>query len=517
MPRKPNSRARFLNSETCSIKRTEHKHEGNTVNASRAGGIALSKLDTTNESTGAYRWKHIRKLHHYFVVNPRGNMASLACGNGEEIPSWCPQQNLEWSLRPIFIGLRVLGIDFDANQPRSLLRRCTFISLAVVLFLISCCLNIINNVHHVELYRTEFSTESVYMLIYFGWLTVSNIAFACALMAVSQLRWGKLWRKLQRIEQFNSFTARSYGQTRKLATVLAIVSVLLVILHFVFWKKKSLKLESFCWFLAQGVLDMGAYYLTLQEENYNYFTQIQNDAVDKIFGRILPEIGRFLTSALFMSLIYSVSMSIQVLIEEAETYLSTTEHASIHRLVKWSKDYLFILDVVDEISHFFAILLLIMFASLFLTTTIFSFRFLNVVLTHSRENSVRHFMKIVKNIIIITGMIHPVEMMKRKVSSPSYSSGPSEFENRSLIAPGFEIGQDDGETQMVRPDPRIFPGKILIQFSWQIRPNTSWFPTSAQTHQMDLLIIKINQNIPRISPMGMFEVSSQIFPSVYFV
>lgn len=34
--------------------------------------------------------------------------------------------------------------------------------------------------------------------------------------------------------------------------------------------------------------------------------------------------------------------------------------------------------------------------------------------------------------------------------------------------------------------------------------------------QVDSLIIKINQNIPRISPMGMFEVSPRLFPAVLY-
>ena len=38
--------------------------------------------------------------------------------------------------------------------------------------------------------------------------------------------------------------------------------------------------------------------------------------------------------------------------------------------------------------------------------------------------------------------------------------------------------------------------------------------TSAIYVQTDLLIIKINQNMPQISPMGMLEIGAELFPTV---
>ena len=130
-------------------------------------------------------------------------------------------------LQPISYSLRVLGIDLDAGQPRSKLRRFGFnLSMIVMLIFVFTA-----NVIHYCLYPVKEFPKNMYQwckLLRKSTRAASAILFQLAFVSVVLFGWKLLWKKLRDMEHFITFQVAIRGQLRNvlassLATVLSVV------------------------------------------------------------------------------------------------------------------------------------------------------------------------------------------------------------------------------------------------------------------------------------------------------
>lgn len=87
----------------------------------------------------------------------------------------------------------------------------------------------------------------------------------------------------------------------------------------------------------------------------------------------IPDFYEDFTLVCFTSLIWFASESIQAITEEVEPHTATTGDVSIDRIMKWKRNYLSVLELIEEIDGYFGPALLISFTTFFITTTIFCY------------------------------------------------------------------------------------------------------------------------------------------------
>ena len=164
----------------------------------------------------------------------------MAAANVGEIPtvsSEYPERDLVWSLRPIFLAMRIIGNDLDVIRRHTVYRRCAFLVLAVfiLIFISYNQLSIITNVKKMKLYRNlgvMYRFPEVSSTIEVKLYTIMYICFSIGLMATIwvtvQLNWGNLWKKMQEMDQRSCLKTDHYNQIRKLVVISIIVIILLV-------------------------------------------------------------------------------------------------------------------------------------------------------------------------------------------------------------------------------------------------------------------------------------------------
>lgn len=131
----------------------------------------------------------------------------------------------------------------------------------------------------------------------------------------------------------------------------------------------------------------------------------------------IPDFYEDFTLVCFTSLIWFASESIQAITEEVEPHTATTGDVSIDRIMKWKRNYLSVLELIEEIDGYFGPALLISFTTIFITTTIFCYRFLYVMFGGANKISIASLVRIMRNIVEMYGMIYGTVVIKNKVKS----------------------------------------------------------------------------------------------------
>lgn len=118
---------------------------------------------------------------------------------------------------------------------------------------------------------------------------------------------------------------------------------------------------------------------------------------------------------MFGFFIWFASESIQVIIKDIETCSSSIGNTFNYRLATWKRNYFVILGLIEEIDRFFGPALLVNIASLFLSTTFFSFRIIYVIFRGLDERQYASILKLTRNLLTIFGIIFITERLKNKV------------------------------------------------------------------------------------------------------
>ena len=144
---------------------------------------------------------------------------------------------------------------------------------------------------------------------------------------------------------------------------------------------------------------------------------VKNNIDNKIliFVKFIPEIYKDLIIILFICLIWFASKSIQVIVNDVETRFSKIQDVSVNQIIQWKRNYFITLDWIEEIDGFFGSLLVIFFAQIFLTTSVFSFRCLNGIFRGKDENPLTSLIKVGINITATSALIIVTQIMKNQV------------------------------------------------------------------------------------------------------
>lgn len=157
-------------------------------------------------------------------------MESIRTGKVAGIISECLQLNFIRSLDPIFCTLRIFGIDLEVNRPRY--RRYASVLLGTLFVL----LNGVSHSYMVfkgpELFYMTRAAENVYLALHFLLTAFFSTLFILTLLLRSHFKWADLWKKLQKVEQFNHSKTSSYRKIHRGVRAALLLFVLLVISSF---------------------------------------------------------------------------------------------------------------------------------------------------------------------------------------------------------------------------------------------------------------------------------------------
>ena len=165
----------------------------------------------------------------------------MAVENVGEIPkvsSEYPERDLVWSLRPIFLAMRIIGNDLDVIRRHTVYRRCAFLVLAVfiLIFISYIRSDVFSNLQQVfQVYQHQEAIDQfqkVLNTIEVKLYRTTRNVFCTAIMVVQlmivQLNWGNLWKKMQEMDQRGCLKTDHYNRIRKLVVISIIVIILLV-------------------------------------------------------------------------------------------------------------------------------------------------------------------------------------------------------------------------------------------------------------------------------------------------
>ena len=125
----------------------------------------------------------------------------------------------------------------------------------------------------------------------------------------------------------------------------------------------------------------------------------------------LIEAYNILPITLFGCLIWLVSTSIEVIIEDVKTYHSSYDVTG-SRVTNWKKRYSLVLDFVKEVDGLFGPSLTVLFGHLFCNLVL---RISNFIFSLESFNISRASIEITKLLSLMTAIICGTERMKRKV------------------------------------------------------------------------------------------------------
>ena len=148
------------------------------------------------------------------------------------------ERNLVWSLRPIFLAMRIFGTDLDVIRRRTVYRRSAFLLLAVfiLIFISYFQLSIILNSNYTMtvyqslgfINRFREVSNAIEVKLFITTRIFFDIALMVAQLVTVQLNWGNLWKKMQQMDQRGCLKPDHYNRIRKFVVVLMIVTILLV-------------------------------------------------------------------------------------------------------------------------------------------------------------------------------------------------------------------------------------------------------------------------------------------------
>ena len=143
--------------------------------------------------------------------------------------------------------------------------------------------------------------------------------------------------------------------------------------------------------------------------------KLMSSFIIRTIRNFVGEVYKDLIIILFICLIWFASKSIQVIVNDVETRFSKIQDVSVHRVIEWKRNYFLTLDWIEEINGFFGPLLVICFAHIFLTTSIYSFKCLYVIFSGKDENPLTSLIKVGRNITPMSALIFVTQIMKNQV------------------------------------------------------------------------------------------------------
>ena len=136
--------------------------------------------------------------------------------------------DLDWSFRPVFSSMRILGIDLNVSNRPSKCRRCGF-------FLLGICILISTSIYSTYNDRKRIydrQEQSSIFLLRNLFILSRGIIMQAAIFTITFLKWETARRALEELEHSICFSARIHHQTRKIHRIYVTIGLIMVRLHF---------------------------------------------------------------------------------------------------------------------------------------------------------------------------------------------------------------------------------------------------------------------------------------------
>ena len=349
--------------------------------------------------------------HHYLADNPMGNMAPVAPVKILQLDEYC-RRDLEWGLRPILFLLRIFGIDLDMNRPRSdRCRRFGFLALGISILIVSSFygFKLINTLSY---FVSQASSEVSYLILIIIPTIIFNPAYYGTTLVTTQLKWQRLWQKIQKLEHVCPMTDNFYSRLRKTLIASIIVFSLQVHVLQLIPKFRSVFI-SIATLKEAGVA--GLMFGTFDQAEATM--QLLIKEVDKIgLGiQISIQIYKNFFVLLYLSLIWLASESIQVLTDEIQTWPVRIKRPLNYRVRNWKYTYLEISSLIKEINGFFGPSMILIFSSIFTQIILSSYKVVVISFRDTDDNVAVYLLRLVFNTLIVLILISATEAMRSKV------------------------------------------------------------------------------------------------------
>jgi len=314
-------------------------------------------------------------------------MAAKIISEVPRVSSEYPERNLVWSLRPIFLVMRIFGTDLDVIRRRTVYRRCAFLVLAVFI------LSFISYFHWEFTYpklmtplnqSTGVNNQLEYILY-----NTSHIFFYIALMVAQlvtvQLNWGNLWKKMQEMDQRGCLKPDHYNRIRKFVVILMMGAILLNV------SKPMAAVVS----------------LTSKPRSlHDIFTN----------PKVYQEIFQDLLMVLFLCLTYLATITNETIIQDVSTRSFQWRNVSLYWIRQWKKNYFAVQEYVKEIDRFFGPTLIITFAKISVDIIVTCSVVVNWIFQIEARNPLLFILKTITNILLAAGSIIAAQKMEEKAS-----------------------------------------------------------------------------------------------------
>ena len=136
--------------------------------------------------------------------------------------------DLDWSFRPVFNSMRILGFDLNVSNRPSKCRRCGF-------FLLGICILISTSIYSTynDRKRLYDKKEQSSIFLWRNLFIISRgIIMQAAIFTITFFKWETVRRALEELEHSICFSARIHHQTRKIHRIYVTIGLIVVRLHF---------------------------------------------------------------------------------------------------------------------------------------------------------------------------------------------------------------------------------------------------------------------------------------------
>ena len=398
-------------------------------------------------------------------------------------------RGLMWSLRPIFNSMRIFGIELDVVQRRLVLRRAAaiFQGAAMVIFVVLSSLV-------KTLWWTKFDHSSTlsWLNAVIDYTNFSRTLLFPMVMGEMMLlcKWTPLREKLEQMDKLLSYPTRFHNRLRRVC-IASMASVCLLVNSF---HEPDLAIEWIRTICVCVSLSLSQELATkLLCEWFSLITaSLKPNPVQSVtyISNLVVDFYEDLTIALFFCLTWLASKSIEIIIDDVQTYSPALQQASSLRVLKWQRSYCLIMNFIQGVGQFFEVALFLFLLKQFLFLFFF---FVHVVfytffLGNNRFISF-YLMNILKNFLLMSAIIFGSHLMKKKTGILV-----EELSTRRCF---MSVAQAEV--------------KVFLQ---NHQPHLHWFRLWLQVDHINEFMNDIQQRYPRIAPMGMFEISPTLLLSV---
>ena len=296
------------------------------------------------------------------------------------------QLNLVGNLNPIVHSLRIFGIDLAAVQSNRKYRRCgsiLFGAITIVTIATSTYLRLCESKKSLSLTSTMSWSRVLVRCV----MVARNVLLTLALLQMATLlHWRPLWRNMQDMEKHISYPATFHSALSKVSLASIIFIFFLVVNQIPndMSKFNSQIPNQEGDYIHHWLMD---YWLVMFQELSTTMTKGSGFKIVGIqsliqIGILMTDLYEDLTIALFFSLTYIASMSLQLIIDDVRVCSIVPHSTPAHQIMQWKTSYCLVLNFTRRVNQFLEATLFLFIAKQF---TMCSLMFVSAVCLWAKD------------------------------------------------------------------------------------------------------------------------------------